>query len=223
MVSFCAAVRTFSAYCGGIRCGGIGGEDALDDRAFVGIAGDDGDGAGCGGFQRFFAAVEAHARHARALIRSMAAKAGIRHDGPDIAIELDRFGGRPSRPDWRPAGWFVPGAACRICYNVARRVGFAAVPPWPQWSFDASSLPIRARSSAISRSLVSSAASTFSAQSSMRPLQRLPVCHSAAWRSKARRPACRSRGSPARSPRGALGESKSRRLGAPVPGSPLGP
>src|SRR5579871_174502 len=44
----------------------------------------------------------------------------------------------------------------------------------------------RRRRSAIWRSLVSSAASTFSAQSSMRVLQRRPVCHSAAFRSKRR-------------------------------------
>ncbi len=77
---------------GGHAAGGIGGEDALDDGAFVGVAGDDGGGAGRGGFQSFFAAIEAHAGHAGAFVGTMAAEAGIRHDGPDIAIEFDGFG-----------------------------------------------------------------------------------------------------------------------------------
>ena len=42
-----------------------------------------------GGLQRLVAKIEAKPGHARALIGSVAAEAGVRHDRPDVAIETD--------------------------------------------------------------------------------------------------------------------------------------
>ena len=56
---------------------GVGGEDALDDGALIRIARDDGYGPGSRRLQGFIPVVETHARHARPLIGTVAAKARI--------------------------------------------------------------------------------------------------------------------------------------------------
>src|SRR5438876_1759161 len=68
---------------------GIALEDALHDGTVLGIARYDRHGAGLGALQRFLADIEAHARHARALVRTVAAEAGVRHDGANVAVETD--------------------------------------------------------------------------------------------------------------------------------------
>ena len=63
------------------------GEDARNDGALVGIAGDDRRHAASVGLQRLVAKIEPHSGHARTLVRPVAAEAGLGHDRPDIAIE----------------------------------------------------------------------------------------------------------------------------------------
>ena len=69
----------------------VRGEDALHDGALVRIAGHDRNGAGRRRLQRIVTPVEPHARHARALVGTVAAETGIRHDGPDVPIEFHRL------------------------------------------------------------------------------------------------------------------------------------
>ncbi len=73
------------------------GEHALDDRALVGVAGHNRSDAALGGFDRLVSKVEPHARHSRTLVGAMTAEAGLRHDGPDIAIEADFRGRRATK------------------------------------------------------------------------------------------------------------------------------
>ncbi len=72
--------------------GGRGGEDALNDGALIGIAGNDRGDPGAGRLERLLAQVEPHARHPRALVRTVAAEARVGHDGPDVLVKAD-FGG----------------------------------------------------------------------------------------------------------------------------------
>jgi len=67
----------------------VGREDALDDFAFVRIAGHDRETVGVRRSERFLANVQTHACHARAFVGSVAAEAGIGHDRPYVAIEAD--------------------------------------------------------------------------------------------------------------------------------------
>jgi hypothetical protein len=58
----------------------------LDDEGVFGVAGDDG-GAGAAGGGGFVSQIEAEAGYAGALVGAVAAEAGIREDGADIAVE----------------------------------------------------------------------------------------------------------------------------------------
>ena len=79
---------------GGHDAAGVGGEDALDDGAAVGVAGDDGGATGFSGPNGLFAQVQAEAGHAGAYVGAMTPEAGVGHDGADVAIEPDgRLGG----------------------------------------------------------------------------------------------------------------------------------
>ena len=68
---------------------GVFGEDPLDDLAVIWIAGDDRDHVGLSGFERFVADVEPQSRHARVLVRAVAAETGVRHDRTNVAVEAD--------------------------------------------------------------------------------------------------------------------------------------
>ncbi len=71
---------------------GIGGEDALDDTAAIGLTGDDGGFAGFEGCDGGFADVEAEAGFPFIGVLSVAVEAVFGEDGADVAVELDGFG-----------------------------------------------------------------------------------------------------------------------------------
>src|SRR5712691_2141003 len=64
----------------------VGRKYALDDFALIRIAGNNWSAASFR-FQRFVAKIEPHIGHAGTDVGSMAAKAGARHDGTDVAVE----------------------------------------------------------------------------------------------------------------------------------------
>src|ERR1051325_1834862 len=66
----------------------VRGEDALDDLRLVGLAGHDGDLAGFGRLERLGAEVDAEAALARLGVEAVAVKARVRHDRPDVAVEI---------------------------------------------------------------------------------------------------------------------------------------
>ena len=73
---------------------GVVREDAFDDLALLGLAGDDGDLPALAGLQRFFTDIQAQAAFARLRIEAVAMKAGVRHDRSDVAVEADDIAGR---------------------------------------------------------------------------------------------------------------------------------
>ena len=70
---------------------GVGGEDALEEGAFFGVTGDDGDGAVVVGFGGGFF-VEAEAGFAFGFIGAVAEEAVFGEDGTDLAAEVDGVG-----------------------------------------------------------------------------------------------------------------------------------
>ena len=74
---------------------GVGTENASNEFAVVGFAGDDGGGTGLGGGERAVAAIKAKFRFAGLAIGAVAVVAVFRQDGLDIALETDRrFGSK---------------------------------------------------------------------------------------------------------------------------------
>jgi hypothetical protein len=71
---------------------GVGGEDALEEGAFFGVTGDDGDGAVVVGFGGGFV-VEAEAGFAFGFVGTVTEEAVFGEDGADLAAEVDGVGG----------------------------------------------------------------------------------------------------------------------------------
>ena len=69
---------------------GIGTENASNEFAVVGFAGDDGGGTGLGGSERAVAAIEAKFRFAGLAIGAVAVVTVFREDRLDVALETDR-------------------------------------------------------------------------------------------------------------------------------------
>ena len=81
---------------------GIGGDEALPERALAEISRHHGRPALGGGGEEALLRIEPQAGLAGAGIRAVAMEAGVRQDGPDVAIEAHRFGGASSGGERAP-------------------------------------------------------------------------------------------------------------------------
>ena len=82
---------------------GVLREEARDDGGLLRLAGDDGRFAGRAGLERFVAHVEAELALACLVVEAVALETRVRHDGPDVPVEVHRggFGAEHSGPGGR--------------------------------------------------------------------------------------------------------------------------